>query len=172
MKWPLTLFWIAILLVFGACQGAGSAAAAETGSGSAGAENLPHPRAKAFWTYIHKTHPYTKWQMWPGKHGLYPGRSPHGAFLKLYVNDIAHKAAKAHRPMPDGAILVKENYAKDKTTLLSITPMYKTDRYNPAAGNWFWAKYGPDGKAMKAGKVKSCIECHKNATGFVFTPSK
>jgi len=30
--------------------------------------------------------------------------------------------------------------------------MYKVAGYNPGAGDWFWAKYSPQGKADKFGK--------------------
>lgn len=62
--------------------------------------------------------------------------------------------------MPYGSILVKENYARDKKTLLSITPMYKVRDYNPGAGNWFWAEYSPEGRIKAGGRVQSCIQCH------------
>lgn len=56
-------------------------------------ENMPSPEAEPFWTYITETEPYAQWSFWPGKKGMYPGQSPHGAFLKLYANDIALEAA-------------------------------------------------------------------------------
>ncbi len=120
----------------------------------------PPASAQAVWTTITQTDPYTHWAFFPGLEGMYPGKSPHGAYLKVYVNDTALKAAKEDKPMPYGAIIVKENYGKDKKTLMAVTPMYKVKGYNPQAGDWFWAKYGPGGKVMKAGKVKGCIKCH------------
>jgi hypothetical protein len=122
---------------------------------------IPHADADAFWSYITVENPYENWSFWPGKDGIYPGQSPHGAFLKLYANDIAINAVKAGmKTMPDGAILVKENYGKDQKTLMAVTPMYKVPGYNPDAGDWFWGKYGPDGEVMAAGKLKGCIQCH------------
>lgn len=139
-------------------------------------EKMPTTDGQAFWTYIKKTNPYTKWKMWPGKEGLYPGTSPHGAFLKLYVNDPAYKAIKEKKAMPNGAILVKENYGEDKKTLMAVTPMYKVDGYNPDGGNWFWAKYGTADPAKveveAAGKVQGCIDCHKARKDWLFTDSK
>lgn len=126
----------------------------------AGQSKMPEPEGAVFWTYITKDNPYHKWHFFPGKEGLYEGKSPHGAYLKVYVNDIAYKAASEDKPMPYGAIIVKENYGKDKKTLMAITPMYKVEGFNPEAGDWFWAKYGPSGKVMAAGKVKGCIKCH------------
>ncbi len=66
--------------------------------------HMPEPEAEPFWAYISETNPYTKWHMWPGKEGVYEGQSPHGAFLKLYINDTALAALKEKKPMPDGAI--------------------------------------------------------------------
>lgn len=126
-------------------------------------QNLPPAEAEAFWTYITEENPYEQWEFFPGYDGMYPGKSPHGAFLKLYANEIAIEAAKAGKPMPDGAILVKENYGENQKDLMAITPMYKKQGYNPEAGDWFWAKYGPDGSVETSGKVDSCIQCHKAA---------
>lgn len=141
---------------------------------SYGGGELPAAEGKAVWQYISKDNPYTNWSLWPGHKGMYPGKSPHGAFLKLYANDVAIEAAKQGKPMPDGAILVKENYAKDKKTLAAITPMYKKKGFNPEAGDWFWAKYGPKGKVMASGKVQSCIDCHaaRKAQDWIFTKTK
>jgi hypothetical protein len=134
-------------------------------------ENMPPPEAQPFWTYITKTDPYTEWSFWPGKEGMYQGTEPHGANLKLYANDIAIEAANAGQPMPDGAILVKENYSQEQQ-LVGITPMYKVQGYNPDAGDWFWAKYGPDGSVEASGKVDGCIKCHSEADDFRFTQAE
>ena len=136
------------------------------------ADSLPSTNPAEFWNYISQTNPYRKWQHWPGYPGKYPGRSPHGAYLELYANDIAIQAAKAGEDMPYGAILVKENYGKDETTLMSITPMYKVKGYNPDAGDWFWAKYSPKGDVMAAGKISSCIDCHRQGQDYRFTKPK
>ena len=130
---------------------------------SMAAEQLPSTNPAEFWTYISKTNPYKDWQHWPGYPGKFAGKSPHGAYLEFYGNDIAVKAAEEGKGMPWGAILVKTNYAEDQKTLMSITPMYKVKGYNPDAGNWFWANYRPDGEVIAAGKVDSCINCHRNA---------
>ena len=138
------------------------------------AEDSPTPDGAQFWSYITETNPYLGWGFWPGHYGLYPGKSPHGAYLKVYANGIALKAAREGKPMPDGAIVVKENYGKDKKTLMAVTPMYKVKGYNPEAGDWFWAKYGPDGKVLAAGKPKGCINCHgvQKSKDWIFTEAK
>ena len=126
----------------------------------AGEDGIPADPGKV-WTHITECNPYLGWGTWPGYPGIYPGKSPHGAFLKLYANGIALKAAREGKPMPNGAIIVKENYGKDQKTLMAITPMYKVKGYNPDAADWFWAKYAPDGTVAKSGKVKGCIDCHR-----------
>ncbi|MGB5983881.1 MAG: cytochrome P460 family protein [Desulfobacterales bacterium] len=135
---------------------------------------LPAPEGEALWSHISDKNPYTQWEFWPGYDGIYPGKSPHGAFLKLYANPLAIAAAREGRPLPEGSILVKENYGEDKETLLAITPMYKVTGYNSEAGDWFWAKYGPQGEVQSAGKVQSCIDCHQAAAAddFIFTKAK
>lgn len=132
---------------------------------------LPPADGEKFWTYITETDSYLGWGYWPGHYGIYPGKSPHGAFLKIYANGVALKAAREGKAMPYGAILVKENYGKDKKTLMAVTPMYKVKGYNPEAGDWFWGKYGPDGKIMASGKVKGCINCHgvQKTKDWIFT---
>jgi hypothetical protein len=122
--------------------------------------DMPGADADAFWKYITKTNPYTEWELWPGKDGIYKGTHPHGAYLKLFANETALKAARAGKEMPPGSIIVKENYGKDAKTLMAVTPMYKIEGYDPENDNWFWAKYEADGTVEKAGKVEGCIKCH------------
>ncbi len=159
--WPLS-----ILLVFVAAGSLSFAIADRE-------DEMPDADGKALWNYITEEKPYTGWRHWPTFDEMYEGQSPHGAYLKLYVNDVALLAiVNGDKTMPDDAIIVKENYNKDKK-LVAVTPMYKVEGYNPGAGNWFWAKYGADGKIMTEGKVGSCIECHKKAKkeDYLFTAS-
>jgi hypothetical protein len=125
------------------------------------------------WKHISEDNPYTKWALWPGKGKLYAGTEPHGMLLTTYVSKGAKKTIKGKKGLfSGGAIIVKENYKPDKT-LAAITVMYKAKAYNPEAGDWFWAKYKPDGTVDKAGKVGGCIKCHsaKADNDWVFTGS-
>ena len=136
--------------------------------------DMPEAKGKAVWKYITQTNDYENWDHWPGYDGLYEGQSPHGAFLKLYVNDEAKEAINSGTGiLPENAIIVKENYNKQKE-LVAITPMYKKVNYNPEAGDWFWAKYGADGEIMAEGKVGSCIDCHSKVSGndYLYTAAK
>ncbi len=118
---------------------------------------MPGADPDALWTHITQENPYTKWGFWPDHQGMQEGRAPHGPLHKVYVNEPALGSAKP--PVQFGAIAVKENYGKDKE-LKAITVMYKIEGYNPSDGDWFWAKYSPDGKVDKFGKPKGCVGCH------------
>jgi len=137
-------------------------------------DTQPPADPEEVWSYITESNPYLGWGFWPGYPEIYPGKSPHGKYLKIYANSLALKAAREGKTMPDGAIIVKENYGDDKKTLMAVTPMYKVKGYNTEAGDWFWAKYEPKGKALKSGKVKGCIDCHRvqEAKGWLFTEPK
>jgi hypothetical protein len=151
-------------------------AAAQSGARSysgGGAQQLL-PFEQKFWNYLQGTQPaYRNWAPVPGTTGeAYPGKSPHGAFLKLYLNRVA---AGNPKEMPYGSIIVKENFGKDRKTLMAVTVMYRAKGYDSDHNDWYYAKYNPDGSTatkgnMKlVGKVKGCIECHAGADGNDFT---
>lgn len=123
-------------------------------------ENRPAADGKAVWNYLQASG-YTSWPLFPGKDKLYQGRHPHGAWLTTYVSPDALAAIQAKKGMlPNGALVVKENYSPEKK-LAAVTVMYRVSGYDSEAGDWFWAKYAPDGKVLKEGKVKGCIQCHQ-----------
>ena len=125
----------------------------------------------SMWKHITKDKPYTKWSLWPGTTKMYEGTQPHGALLTTYVSLGAKQAIEKKKgKFSQGALIVKENYTPDKT-LAAITVMYKAKGYNPEAGDWFWAKFNPDGSVDKEGKVGGCIKCHadKADNDWVFT---
>lgn len=134
------------------------------------------PFEEQFWQYL-KANNYSNWAPVPGTSGgLYPGSGPHGALLKMYMNRTAVGNVE---DLPEGSVIVKENYGEDQT-LLAITVMYRAKGYNVKSGNWYWVKYNPDGTVARTsteagfkkirGSVKSCIDCHTDAGGgdFVF----
>ncbi len=123
------------------------------------------PEGRAVIDFLTKTANYRSWPFWPGKGTLYPGQHPHGAFLTTYVNPEAAQAisARAGR-LPDGAMVVKENYSADNQ-LAAITVMYRVKGYHPEAGDWFYLKYAPDGRIDKEGRVAGCIGCHAAVKG-------
>ncbi len=129
-------------------------------------------RAKDLWQRIQSDRYRDTWSLFPGKGKLYKGTEPHGMLLTTYVNEVAEKGLRSKvKVLPEGSILVKENYKPDKT-LAAITVMEKT---GPGKDDWFWVKYMPDGsvavkemekygKRMKmpvaGGKKTMCASCH------------
>ncbi|NND70466.1 MAG: hypothetical protein HKN43_02700 [Rhodothermales bacterium] len=140
----------------------------------------PDTTGAAVWAYIQDADYQNTWTSWPGKGSLYTGQQPHGALLTTYLNDVAAEAlASKSGSMPDGAIIVKENYMPDEN-LAAVTVMHKVQDYNPAEGNWFYSKHLPDGALDQMpngmgmqGKVPGCIGCHRaqSANDFIFTSS-
>lgn len=123
----------------------------------------PDTTAQAVWAHLQEAG-YDGWALWPGKGRLYEGTEPHGMLLTTYVNPLAEDAlTNGAAEMPDGAIVVKDNYAPD-STLMAHTVMYKAEGYDPNHASWFWAKYGADGTVEAAGRVDSCAECHAQAS--------
>ena len=150
-------------------------------SGAAAQERAARSYEAKLWDWLQSAQ-YKNWAPVPGKSGdAYPGESPHGAFLKMYLN---RTAAGDTKNLPTGSILIKENYGKDKKTLMAVTIMYRSKGYDPEHGDWYWVKYMPDGTVAKAplekgsmrlaGKVKGCIMCHSGADGkdFAFLNDK
>jgi Cytochrome P460 len=147
-----------------------SGRSAMTQSGTRSGRSVSQPQ-KSFdqklWDYLTAAK-YTNWAPVPGKSdGFAEGGSPHGAFVKMYLN---RTAAGNFKELPDGSVVVKENYGPQKKKLMAITVMYRSKGYNPEAGDWYWIKYNPDGTVAKAppemnsmplkGKPGGCIKCH------------
>lgn len=121
-----------------------------------------------FWNWLQAAQ-YRNWSPLPGQTaGTYPGESPHGAHVKMYVN---RTAITNPEQMPSGSAVVKENYGEDGETLMAITVMYRSEGYDPEHGDWYWVKYEPDGRVSRmdgmavAGRVQMCIDCHSGAEG-------
>jgi hypothetical protein len=141
------------------------------GKMSKGKAAMVEASGAALWSHLEKVDYSKKWKMWPGKTALYEGTEPHGALLTTYVNGVALKAIQEKKgTLPAGSIVAKENYTPDKK-YAALTVMYKVPGYNPAANDWFWAKYTPDGKIEAEGKIEGCINCHgkKRTNDFIFT---
>jgi hypothetical protein len=112
----------------------------------------------------------------------YKGQHPHGAVLDTIEGTLG---VDGH----NGKIIVKRNYGGEGVSnaavannrakyLKAITVMYKREAgYDSDNGDWFWAKFKPDGTLDKnpaglqlagrvaKGKPKGCIACHKGAPG-------
>ena len=128
---------------------------------------------------------YDKWLM---KSDVYPGASPHGAFLRLYYNIVNVEKKPYH-------VIIKDNFGgKDATLekvakapekyLAAVTVMLQREAgYDSDNNDWFWVKYKADGTIDKnpkemllAGRVAKntdagCIVCHAQAkdNDYLFT---
>ena len=124
----------------------------------------PKAEGQAVADYM-KASGYQNWSLVPGTISMREGKQPHGARQNVRANDAAMKGfAEASGPMPDGTMIVKENFNAD-SVLQGFTVMYKKAGYNPEAGDYFWVSLGPDMKVKAEGKLSSCISCHTQAAG-------
>lgn len=153
---PFALF----ALVISCAKSEGEGATSERAFNDA----YPH----ALYTYITKEAPYSNYASRSA--GLQKGGCPHGAYYRVFVNDIARDAEEAGAAtLPSGAILVKENYDEGKT-FSSLTVMEKRESYSPEGGDWYWVKYGKKGEALESGMPAKCIGCHsKSGSEYRFT---
>ncbi len=138
----------------------------------------PDTTGASVWAYLQEAEYQEHWQLWPEKGKLYTGQEPHGMLLTTYMNSAAYDALMSKAGvMPDGAIIVKENYMPD-STLAAVTVMYKVDGYNPDHNNWFFTKLHPDGTPFEGpmgmameGRLGGCQNCHgaKKDNDYIFT---
>lgn len=138
------------------------------GNAAEDAEKKEESLDQKLWSYLKKVEYQENYAPWPGtKDEFFPGKSPHGAHLKVYVN---RRVAKDPDDPPHKSIIVKENYTPEKK-LAAVTVMYRVENYDADNKDWYWVKYMPDGTVAKmndmklAGKVKGCINCHSSAKG-------
>jgi len=144
------------VLLAAAVSAAGIIGCSGMGKGS------PEDRAKAdaLWQALDG---YESWKAYPGLDGWQKGRSPHGRYLRYYVNGPVTGNPK--NP-PPGSIIVKENYGQEGAeTPASLTVMQKIDGYDPEGADWFYARYTPSGKITHYGSPGFCKNCHGNAGG-------
>ncbi len=139
-----------------------------------GTRSQPPTQKESFdqrlWKYLQSVC-YDQWSPAGDNGDFRESSAPHGALVKTYMNRVA--AGNASN-LPNGSMIIKENYSPDKK-LMAITLMYKSKGFNPAAGDWYWAKFMPDGtvaqmdtpkgKMALSGKAKGCIDCHADADG-------
>ena len=117
--------------------------------------------AQSLWERITEESDYTEYSFWPGHEGEKPGQSPHGVVHRIYVNrTLLEGLPAADARAPDGSIVVKDNLNAARE-LVAITVMAKVEGYAPETGDWFWARYAPDGTVQAAGAIASCIVCHQ-----------
>ena len=113
------------------------------------------------WKRISEDYSYSDYAFWPGHEGVRAGQAPHGSFHRIYVNrTLLESLPVSSAVAPYGSIIVKDNLNASRE-LAGVTVMAKVEGYNPDVGDWFWAKYGPDGAVQAEGKPMGCIKCHE-----------
>ena len=86
--------------------------------------------------------------------------APRNALITTYLNPSALDALMGKKgTMPEGAIIVKENYTSDGE-FEAHTVMYKKAGFNPDHNDWFWLKVLEDGTIKEEGRSESCLACH------------
>lgn len=162
------LILLAVLVFFAARGDAERQQGEQKEAASTGSEDAAY--AEQLWGEIKD---YENWPVPEGFEGWQDGISPHGKYLRYYINDIAKEDVNK-----DGAVIVKENYMeKSEDALAAVTIMQKRKGYDPENKDWFYVKYSPDGEVMTdeqgreiAGAVgkgmeEGCVPCHKTAGG-------
>ena len=125
-----------------------------------GESELPDTTAASVLAYLNEVDYQESWELWPGLGEKYQGGEPHGMLLTTYLNPAAYDALDGKEGvMPDGAIIIKENYTPEGK-LAASTVMYKKSGYNPTHNDWFWVKALADGTVEKEGMVEGCQNCH------------
>ena len=96
-----------------------------TACGGPDEPELPDTTAAAVLAYLEEVDYRESWELWPGRGEKYQGGDPHGMLLTTYLNlavcDALHSKAGI---MPDGAVVVKENYTPEGS-FAANTVMYK-----------------------------------------------
>lgn len=121
--------------------------------------------------YLREVNYTITWELWPGKGRYFEGGEPHGARFTTYLNEPALEALNNHEgEMPDGAIIVKQNFTPDIVFDLN-TIMYKVEGFDPENNDWFWAKIGARGDVQAEGRIAGCQTCHGGVkdNDFIFT---
>ena len=167
------------LAALAACSSTSSSPAA--GSGDGGSEDAmpmmktsaPSADTQALWT---KTSSYKTWPKFAENSTLKLSSSHMGNYVVTFHNDVVSSAiAGKTLPLPDGAIIVKENYAHASDPMpMALTVMSKQ------GGKWYWVEEMADGSAvvddamgnpLEGYSVAMCVGCHstQSANDEVYT---
>jgi hypothetical protein len=115
--------------------------------------------AEELWQEIQDADYQANWASSP-KGERYAGLEPHGIQVSLYLSDEAGDAFEqpVGETMPDGTIMVKENWQEDNLAYYTI--MQKRSGYDPDNNDWFYAMISGEGEIQAAGRLGDCIGCH------------
>lgn len=126
---------------------------------------LPEPEASSVLDFLERENFRESWALFPGTEPRMPGADPHGTTLTTYVNETARDSIEAGEvPLAYDSILVKDNFSGEGN-VVSTTMMFRSEGFNPEAGDWFWMKWQPDQTIDAAGMLGTCQNCHEMAPG-------
>lgn len=125
----------------------------------------PMPSGSELFQLITSPIPYQEWGRFPRVEGVFPSLAPHGPQARVLINGKVEQAfANFTGSLPDGAIIVKENFGENTSEKEStLTVMQKVTGFNPQGGDWFWAMMTPQGEVLAEGAIEGCIACHTRA---------
>jgi len=143
---------VALTMAFAACSKAPVAAPPPLEASAISAE--------ALWRRISTEDPYRRYPPWPGHEGVRMGQAPHGSLHRIFVSPaiLGRLPIGDRRILPGGTIVIENLDPESKLTSLDV--MAKVQGFAPAGGDWCWARYDVEGKALSFGAVRSCLICH------------
>jgi len=147
-----------------------SACGSDEEDGSTATERPPMPvlmpASAATKQVLALTAGYQSWSKFPENQSLKPSPTHKNMQVISYYNDaVGGSMTSGSLPLPDGALIVKENWAKaDDPGPMALTIMHKQ------GGDWYWCQVTPDGQvfvedgnALEGKNVAMCTNCHKSA---------
>ncbi|MDX2018980.1 MAG: hypothetical protein SF187_01970 [Deltaproteobacteria bacterium] len=108
---------------------------------------------------------YRDWPTFAENPTLKPSPTHNNMHVISYYNDVVGQAmASKTLPLPDGALIVKENWAAPTDAgPMALTIMHKQ------GADWYWCQVTPDGKVflddkgapLEGKSVTMCTTCHQ-----------
>ncbi len=122
-----------------------------------------------------QTHGYETWPTFAENAAPMASKGHMNMYVVTYHNDVVANAVAAHTlPLPDGAVIVKQNKPTADAPPRNLTIMSKQ------SGTWYWLNATPDGKVITVNDmglegfdVPMCADCHDDASNndYVFLHS-
>ena len=105
----------------------------------------PRKLAAELWGQIHTEQYKEHWKIMPGQKAF--TEAGDGKLTTTYVNNIALNAIQKGEVLPEGSILVTENYDLEKT-LESIKVQSRIPGFDESKDDWFNVTYNPAGRPL------------------------
>ena len=90
----------------------------------------------------------------------------------LYITATSAEAFKAGMPLPEGTVLLKEQYGDNNCEDFSRWTVMKKREAGFDADNfdWEWQNVDGEGEIAETGKIGYCANCHKPCPNAVCSP--